>query len=173
MSESADGRMSRGEELLCAYHDGELKGLARRRFERQLRQSPELREELGALDVVRHALSEIDAEGAAPDLWDDIAPRLPAADARRREGDPAPRRGSLLGWLFHPVGASLAVAAAAAAVAVIVMWPTPQVRASVVQWVDGGGHSVMVLDREPDTTIIWMFDGAVEEVSTGGGSEVV
>ena len=39
-------------EQLCAYHDGELGGVARWLFERRLRRSPELQQELEELDQI-------------------------------------------------------------------------------------------------------------------------
>ena len=71
-------------EALSAYHDGELRGLARWRFERRLRREPGLRRELAALGRVGDLVRGSEA-AAQPDLWDRIELRLPAMDARRAE----------------------------------------------------------------------------------------
>jgi hypothetical protein len=66
--------------------------------------------------------------------------------------------------------------AAAAVVLVVVyggFWTEPRRSGGVVRWIDSGGHSVMVLDDDPDSTIIWVLDGAVEGAATGGRSDVV
>ena len=47
-----------GERALHAYHDGELRGFARWRFERRLARSPELRRELEALALMRELVRE-------------------------------------------------------------------------------------------------------------------
>ncbi|MDH3519087.1 MAG: hypothetical protein OEM49_01410 [Myxococcales bacterium] len=172
MRHAMDGRNA---ERLHAYHDGELSGLARRRFERQLRRRPELRSELRALAALRAALRELDAAAPAPDLWREIAPRLPAIDARARQ---ATRRDAerLWFWLPRPVAAATAAAAAAAlvvAVAVGLLWPQAPQGGQVVRWIDGGARSVMVLDDDPDTTIIWVLDASLDEASTGGSGNVV
>jgi len=174
MSETRSDDMHRDEELLHAYHDGELSVLARHRFERQLRRSPALRAELSALSGLGEQLRELDAEGRSPDLWDDIALRLPAIDARKAEAAQAtPRRGFSLAWLLQPASAFAATAVAILAVAAALLWPTVPQPARVVRWVDGGGRDVMVLDDVQNTTIIWMIDAPIDEASRGGGSEVV
>jgi len=156
---------------LHAYHDGELRGLARWRFERRLRRSPELRRELSALRLVRQLAREGDAEAATPDLWEGIARRLPAADAAAREEErPAGIGGPVWAGWWKPVGA---VAAAAAAVAAV-LWlpaggPVPGgPSGGVVRWVDGGGHTVAVLESDPETTIIWVLDDAKDAAREGG-----
>jgi len=160
---------ARDEALLHAYHDGELSRLARRRFERRLRRAPQLRRELEVLAEIGAQLREIDAEAAAPDAWEQIAPRLRAIDARRAEpASPAPFRArAAWPWLMRPASA-LAAAAAVVAVALGLLWPEAAERGRVVRWIDGGGRSVMVLDDDPDTTIIWMLDGFAEAASRGG-----
>lgn len=169
MNESNEVRPTRDEELLHAYHDGELSGFARRRFEQRLRRSPNLRAELRALQGLGEALRELDAEAHAPDLWDDIALRLPALDAQREERDPAGA-----GWLprfFGPASAVLATVAVVVAIGLSLLSPEAAGPAATIRWLDAGGHSVMVLDGEADMTIIWMLDGELEGASRGGGRE--
>jgi anti-sigma factor RsiW len=174
MSETGSDDRQREEDLLHAYHDGELSGLARHRFERQLRRQPALRAELSALSGLGERLRALDAEGPSPDLWDDIALRLPAIDARKADSThPAPRRRFSLAWLLQPAGAYAAVAVAVLAVAAVLMWPKVPQPSRVVRWLDGGGRSVMVIDDVPRTTIIWVLDAPIDEASRGGGREVV
>jgi anti-sigma factor RsiW len=160
---------ARDEALLHAYHDGELSRLARRRFERRLRRAPQLRRELEVLAEIGTRLREIDAEAATPDAWEQIAPRLRAIDTRRAEpAAPAPSRAwAAWPWLMRPASA-LAAAVDVVAVALGLLWPEAAERGRVVRWIDGGGRSVMVLDDDPDTTIIWMLDGFAEAASRGG-----
>jgi anti-sigma factor RsiW len=162
---------AKDEALLHAYHDGELSGFARRRFARRLRRTPRLRRELDGLAALGAQLREIDAQGEAPDLWEQIALRLPAIDARR-DGDAREQAArGWLSWLARPAGA-LVAAGAAAALAVALLWPEAPEPGRVVRWIDGGGHSVMVLDDDPDTTIIWVLDAPVEDASRGGERDV-
>lgn len=157
-------------EDLHAYHDGELRGLARWRFERRLRREPALRRELDELGRLGALLRAADAEAAAPDLWDRIALRLPAVDARR-EAAAEPAAGAP-GWL-RPAGA-----AALAAALTLALWlgvPEPPVPAGgAVRWVDSGGRPVLMLDRAEETgvTIIWMLDDAVEGAARGVRGEM-
>jgi anti-sigma factor RsiW len=139
--------------LLNAYRDGELSRFARWRFERRLRRSPELQRELAALSRIGNWVraNEVDAPGGA-DLWDRIALRLPAIDARRAEaGDER----SGLGWLAWP-GAFASVALAAVFAYQWLAAPPPN-RIGVVRWVDSGPRDVMVIEAAPDTTIVWVF----------------
>ena len=155
--------MTRDDELLHAYYDGELSGFARRRFEQRLRRSPALQAELDSLDSLGGSLRALDADGPSPDLWDDIALRLPALDAQR-DAEVAPERSGWLAWLFGPAGAALATAAAAVALALTIYTPEIQPGGSTIRWLDTGGRSVMVIDDDADMTIIWMLDGG-----EGGG----
>ena len=88
MTQSNEDWVTRDEELLHAYHDGELSGFARRRFERRLERSSALRRDLESLSEIGTALRALDGEAETPDVWDDVALRLPALDARAAE---APR----------------------------------------------------------------------------------
>ena len=157
-------------EDLYAYHDGELRGLARWRFERRLRRSPALQRELRGLAGLGNLVREAEAEAAGPELWERIAQRLPAVDAQRDEaGESA---GSGLGWL-RPAGA-LAAAAAVAVAVYFGTYPTVPSSGASVRWLDSGGRPVMVLEAEAESqaTIIWMLDDAVEGAAQGGAREV-
>jgi anti-sigma-K factor RskA len=152
---------------LQAYCDGELGAWARWRFERRLERSPELRRELAALAALGDLVRESEAAVAAPDLWEEIARRLPAVDAERAEAAWAGRRPGLLKWYLKPVGAVVAVGAVAVALAFALL--TGETAPSgVVHWVDGGDRNVMVLDGEGDVTVIWVFDSVTEGASRGG-----
>ena len=164
-------RARRDSEALSAYHDGELRGLARWRFERRLRRDPQLRRELELLRRVGDAVREAGAAGPGADLWDRIALRLPAADAARSE---ARGRGLRPAWL---VGAPLGAAAAAALAAVAIFWSLGEAPApadGVVRWMYAGRHNVYVLEAPgaPGTTIIWVLDGGPKQTARrpSGGS---
>jgi anti-sigma-K factor RskA len=169
MSGDGMGEMdARRFEELSAYHDGELSGLARWRFERRLRREPGLRRELAALSRLSALVRESEPRAPAPDLWDRIAAHLPAVDARRREAEAGAGWG--WGWGWRPLGA-VAAAAALAAVVVYSAWEAQGPQAGAVRWMDSGGRSVMVLE-EPDMTVIWMLDDAAEGAARGGSGEV-
>lgn len=152
------------EALLHAYHDGELSGLARRRFERTLRRSPELRRRLEDLGALRESIRRSDADGESPDLWDAIALRLPAIDAQRAEAASVRSGGFSFGSWLKPMGATAAALGVALAVW---LWPQPPAPMPVVRWIDGGGRNVMVLDGTADTTIIWVLDERVDGAAMG------
>jgi anti-sigma factor RsiW len=154
---------------LHAYHDGELGRLARWRFTRRLERHPELRRELRALDWLGELARDAEARVPQPDLWDRIAQRLPAEDARRSEA--RPKRGPSLWWM-GPAGA--VVAAGLVALALALGGPSGETsRRGVVRWMDGGERSVMLLEEET-ATIIWMLDEPPDdEASSGGSREVV
>jgi len=160
-------RASRVERALHAYHDGELKGWGRWRFERRLARSPELRRELEVLARMRELVRESQSQAPAPDLWGAIEQRLPAVDARRVEAERA--GGGLAAWLgsrLRPIGAAAAAAAAAALAIVLLSGDNPT--EGVVRWIDGGGRSVMVLEGDEEVTIIWVIGSATESLSRGG-----
>lgn len=161
---------TRRKELVAAYHDGELSGLARWRFERKLRRSPELRRELAALSELGDLIRESHAGEGGPDLWDAIAQRLPAQGARRSEAVGGRSRG--LQWLAVP---GAVAATAALAVAFASGWLEPERPASegVVRWLESRGRDVMVLEEGPDTTIIWVFDGPTQGGARGDAREAV
>ncbi len=158
-------------ERLHAYHDGELRGLSRWRFERKLRRDPVLRRELEALGRVGVLLRATEGEASAPDLWDGIALRLPAVDARRRVGTAGEATG-WGGWL-RPAGA-FAVAAALTLAVWFGSFDAQTPSGGAVRWVDSGGRPVMLLDDadESGVTIIWMLDDAVEAAARGVGGEM-
>ena len=150
-----------GWETLQAYHDGELGVLARWRFERRLRRSPQLQRELAALARIGELVCESEARAPEPDLWDRIAQRLPALDARRAEAAQPTRAG--LAWWLRPVGA--VAVAAAALLAVYEGWfGSHASEAGVVRWMDSEGRPVIVLesDAEAGVTIIWVLDDVAE-----------
>jgi hypothetical protein len=157
------------ERALHAYHDGELRGFARWRFERRLARSSELQCELRSLAELGVLLRGRESQAPGPELWERIALRLPAADARRAAAGAQLGRARRLGWL-PPLGAAVATLAVAAFVAS--QWPAPAAleRAGVVRWMDSRGRSVMVLeeDEQNATTVIWLLDGE-RSVGTAGG----
>ena len=174
MSEFESGSV---DPMLHAYHDGELGRLARWRFERRLRRSPELRRELAALARVGELVRAHEERAPTTDLWDRIEQRLPAVEARKAAGEVEAEAGR--GWLhswWQPAGA-LAAAAAVALAVYVGFGPAPGVPEApggTVRWVDSGGRSVLVLDDdEADVTIIWLLDDAVEGAAEGGSGEVV
>ena len=153
---------------LHAYHDGELSRLARWRFERRLRRSPELRRDLETLREVGRAVCEHDAAVSTPDLWDAIALRLPAADAVRGEARDAEPARWLPGW--RSLSTAVAAAAVALALAIGVDTGDTATAGGVIQWMDSGDRAVMVLEGDEDVTIIWVLDDPVEGASRGGFS---
>ncbi len=148
----------RSERALQAYHDGELGALARRRLERRLARSPELRSELEALRALGALVRERGGVAPVPDLWASISARLPAAEGRRAEAL-APGRFALpLPRLARPLGALAAVGAAA--LALLLLAPEPAPEGGVVRWLDSRGTSVLVLEDDPRSmvTVIWVLD---------------
>jgi len=162
------------QEQLSAYCDGELSGLARWRLERRLRRSPELRAELGALRALSARIREGHEPGSGPDLWDDIALRLPALDARRAEAAAPHRERGIGSWAWR--GAALASLVLAAVFALRAPAPVPveaPAKGGVVRWLDNGGRDVMVLEASADTTIIWVFDDPDQAADRGVVLDVV
>ena len=154
------------EATLQAYHDRELGFWARRRMERRLARSRELRQELAALAALGDLVRESEPAVAAPDLWQGVARGLAAIDAERAEAGWARHRMGLPGRYRGALGA-LAVAAAAAALAIVVL-TGETAPGGIVHWVDGGDRSVLVLEGGGDATVIWVFDPVSERVSRGG-----
>ena len=154
-------------EELSAYHDGELRGLARWRLERRLRRDPRLRRELELLARVGSALRDEAGAGApAADLWDRIAMRLPAADAQRAEALRRSRR-RRRAWL---VGGPLGAAAAAGLAALAIFSGLGGEAGSadgVVRWMYAGKRNVFVLEEPgaPGTTIIWVLDDGAKDAA--------
>ncbi len=159
--------VERDERVLHAYHDGELRGLVRWRFERRLARSPELRHELQSLVRLRVLALEVEPDAETPDLWEEIARRLPALDAHRVEGGLRSREPAWA-WLWRPMGA--AAAAAATAALVFALWSSDNAHAGVVRWLDSGGRSVIVLEDDADVTIIWVLGDSLDGPERGGGA---
>jgi anti-sigma factor RsiW len=159
------------EQQLQAYYDGELRGLARWRFERRLARDPAARQELQTLEETGRLLREAEAQGTAPDLWEAIRLRLPALDAQRVEVEEAPERGRSLLWALSPwVGAG--VAAAALALAIGVEWGDASVPGSV-RWIDSRGKPLMVLQDDSQATIIWVIEGESGDLSGRSGRVLI
>jgi anti-sigma factor RsiW len=157
-------------ERLQAYYDGELRGLARWRFERRLRRDPELREELLALQETGRLVRDAVSEGAAPDLWEAIRLRLPALDAQRAEAaETAPPR-SWIRTVSPWVG--VAAATAALALAIGVDWSDASDPGSV-RWIDSRGTPLMVLQDDSEATIIWVIEGPSGDLSGRSGRVVI
>ncbi len=154
-------------EELSAYCDGELRGLARWRLERRLRRDPRLRSELELLGRVGSALRGVPEAGAqTADLWDRIAMRLPAADARRAEVQRRSQR-RRRAWL---VGGPLTAAAAAGLAAFAIFVGLPGDAESVdgvVRWMYAGKRNVFVVEEPgaPGTTIIWVLDDGTKDAA--------
>ena len=160
----------REERRLPAYHDGELRGLARWRFERRLARSPALQKQLQGLGELGLLLRERAAEAPEPELWDRIALRLPAADARRADAASERKAARGIGWL-PPLGAAAAALAVAAVAAQQWLTAPALPQAGVVRWMDSRGRSVMVLEEDADqekVTIIWLLDGGPAAGTTEG-----
>ncbi len=182
------GQTDRATRLLQAYHDGELGNRAKRRFERALSRDSSLERECALLHEMGELARELDAEAETPDLWDQIALRLPAQEALReaeRSGvraDPdwdAPTPRWRRGWgkprtpwaLLPPISAI--VAAAVVALVMVRFSAAPETgiaEGGVVRWIDSGKRSVMLLEDDGKTgaTLIWLLDDAVEGASRGG-----
>ena len=161
---------AREEGMLHAYHDRELGSFRRRRFERLLARSPELRRELEVLQLAGRLVREVDAEAAVPDLWDAIAGRLPAVGAESAREAPGTRERGPERWRWswslgeawaRPAAAAAAVVAAVAAG--LLVWPagTPPPGGSI-RWLDAGNRSIMVVEDDADATIIWLLDSPSE-----------
>jgi anti-sigma factor RsiW len=168
MTESTRTAADRWTRRLHAYSDGELSGFARWRFERRLRRSPELQRELAELARIGDWVRDAHSDPSGADLWDRIALRLPAADARRAERAAGERPG--LGWLAWPG----AIATAAVAAVLVVHWfnaPTAS-RIGVVRWLDSGPRDVMVLEAAPDTTIVWVIGPPAKRAPRGEDAKI-
>jgi anti-sigma factor RsiW len=152
-----DGVDESERERLHAYHDGELSGFSRWRFEHRLRRSPALQRELAEIARVGEWVRAGHTEAESPDLWDRIALHLPADDARRRE---AQTRRSPFGWWLAWPGAIAATAGLALALSLGGFEEDAPATSGVVHWLDSGGRDVMVLEGSSDTTIIWVIESA-------------
>jgi anti-sigma factor RsiW len=183
---------SRAEEIgreqrdLNAYHDGELSGLRRWRFERRLSRSPRLRAELEELKRLARWVQGAGVQPPSVDVWDDIALRLSAIDAQSGEQRQRPeeqpqrrdewreRRG--MGWLAaysRPLAAAAVTAALALALFLGIMEDAGPPTPGIIRWLDTGGRGVMVLEDQGDATIVWLLDALEEGNSEGGSREAV
>ena len=153
------------EETLQAYHDGELGFLARRRVERQIASSVEAQEQLRGLALVGELVRESQSATVAPDLWSEIARELPPRPIEV-EAEARPGFAEALGWIFRPAGAAAAAAAAMAVAAIFVLSGSePAGVADVVQYLDPGENSVMLLQGEDEATIIWIMEPVATDTS--------
>jgi hypothetical protein len=144
------------ERNLHAYHDDELGAVARWWWRRRIARSPRLHEHLEQLAEIGNWVREADS-GQAPDVWDQIALRLPAVDAVRADTPDA--ASGLDRWTgFRPIMAAAATAAVAVAVALGTIGGDPGQRAGAVRWLDTGGRGVIVLDNPEAATIVWLLD---------------
>lgn len=160
------------EEMLESYHDGELGGLARWRMRWRLAWSHDDRAALGRMKLLGDLLREREVGTTTPPLWEGIASRLSAVDAEVRRPETDSEGGASVRWLAWPLGAGAVIAAALLAVAVL--WPGLRDRQAssvpVVQSLITEGKPVMVLDEgEGDTTIIWVIDTPLDQVSGRAG----
>jgi len=153
------------EEALQAYHDGELGFFARRRVARQVAASPEAREALQGLARVGELVRESHATPVGPDLWAEIARELPARPVAASD----PGRASFadaLGGLFRPATAGALAMAAAAALIFLLSSREPAGGVDVVQYLDPGDNSVMLLQGQDDATIIWVMKPVATDTSS-------
>ncbi len=163
---------SRDERALHAYHDGELRGLRRWRFERRLSRSPELRAELEALGQLAAWTRECEADRPTVDLWDHIALRLPALDAQRAESPRRTARG-FAAASARPLTALALTGALALALFLGIIRDGSTPAPGVISWLDTGGRSVMVLEDQGGATIVWVLDPATEGASVRGSRAAV
>jgi anti-sigma factor RsiW len=170
---TGDAAMNGDQELLHAYHDGELTRFERWKFERRLRVSPDLQRELAALKRLKRELRKLESASPEPDVWGGVAQRLPALDRNRVEARAGREGGRHWAWWLTPLGAAAAATAVVWAVVYGGFWGDAHARGGVVRWIDSGGRSVLVLDDDPDTTIIWVLDSAAEGAARGGPLDVV
>jgi anti-sigma factor RsiW len=143
-------------ELLHAYHDGELGGVARWRMERRLARDPAARRELARLVELRGAIRDVASGPPAPDLWSGIQAGLPSIDAGVDAAIRPPAFAGAPAWL-RPLAAG-ALAAGIAAAWLVFSAPTDPVNGGVVRWLYTRGRPVMVLEQPNDATIIWLLD---------------
>jgi hypothetical protein len=172
--------LEREQRVLHAYHDGELGWWGRRRFERRLQRSRELRRELERLRRQSAWVRQAEGEAEAPDLWGAIAAELPAIDVRRGAGAARRREPAGAGWgvWLGRWPAGVAAALATALVAVLVYQgsgggggPEPSgslasapVAQGTLRFLNTEGHPVMVMDEPGEVTIIWLMDAPRDAV---------
>lgn len=167
----------RDREQLHRYHDGELAGFERWRFEGRLKRSEALQAELASIRDLSVQIAEAragDGLGAgtdSPDLWASIAAALPAIDAQV-EGERArgavrasePAGEDRTGLLGRPIpNWALGSAALAAAVALLLLLPPSMPQT--------GGELVTTAAIAP--TVLASPTGAVRYLDSGGQSVMV
>jgi hypothetical protein len=155
---------------LQVYHDDELGYFARRRMQRLLLRSPDLRGQLSELVALSSLVRESAPAVTPPDVWAGIADGLANVDAERAAGAARGLRAGPFAWILQPAGAFVAVAAAAVVLALALV-SRDTATGGVVHWIDAGDRNVMVLDGEDDVTVIWVFDPISEGASRGGRRE--
>jgi RNA polymerase sigma-70 factor (ECF subfamily) len=152
---------------LHAYHDGELSGFARWRFERgcaarpsSSASSPSSR---GSATGCARATRSAGRRALGPDR---AAPaRRSTRSAPRRAGASARARLARLAWGRRERGV---------AAVLVVHWfnaPTPS-RIGVVRWLDSGPRDVMVLEAAPDTTIVWVIGPPAKRAPRGEDAKI-
>lgn len=164
--DSAAQRRDAVERNLDLYHDGELRGLRKWRFERLLRRNPGLQRELETRSQLGLLLRETAPVPDSPDLWAGIAGEIASAT------EPVAAPSTWLEWL-QPLRLGPVLVGAVAALAFFVVPATedPVVQAQgVVRSIVSKGRPVVVLDDSEEATIIWFLDGdsePAEEVLNG------
>lgn len=167
----------RDREQLHRYHDGELAGFERWRFERRLNRSEALQAELASIRNLSAQIAgarvggDLDAGSEFPELWASIAAALPAIDAQVegerargavRTSEPSlEERGGLFGGPIR--NWALGSAALAAAVAVLLLLPPSMPRT--------GGELATTAGIAP--TVLASPAGAVRYLDSGGRSVMV
>ena len=179
MNSASGEEIGRDQRQLNAYHDGELSGLGRWIFERRLSHSPRLRAELEELKRMARWVQELGPQPLSVDVWDDIALRLPALDARsdeQRQKRAERRERSGTDWLAaysRPIAAVAVSAALALALFLGIMEGAAPPTPGTIRWLDTGGRSVMVLEQQADVTIVWLLGAPEDGGSEGGSREAV
>ena len=156
---------------LHAYHDGELRGIARWWLERRIARDPAAQAELARLAQLGEALRVQAEEAPSPDLWSAIVLQLPPATPA---AEPARESEGWLGGFTLPKWAGALVAAGAIALAVVVTLRggpeiappgVPVFRGSSVQLLDTGRRPAFILQDDSEATIIWLL----QKQKTGAG----
>jgi len=167
----------RDREQLHRYHDGELAGFERWRFERRLKRSEALQTELASIRDLSLQIAEaraggdLDAGTDSPDLWASIAAALPAIDAQvegeRARGAVRTREPAVedrAGLFGGPIPTwALGSAALASAVALLLLLP-PSMPQTGGDRVTSAAIAPMVLASPA---------GAVRYLDSGGQSVMV
>lgn len=161
-------------QALHAYHDGALSRFGKWRIERQLRNSPALRQELAELESLSSLIREIeeppspevDGTNLPPDFWAEIGPALSKIDREVEGASGAGRGASGWQWNWAPVTAT----AAAAVLAMLVVdnsssipehpiaSANDQLPGGSLRYLQTNGVSYSVSQDTDDVTIIWLMD---------------